>query len=81
MDIKPCSLLNVNRLSEKNAFRIQTFNEVHGIVSQKMEVFVCTGVRTSDPTRRSLFSEKLYTCISGVLKIEHVRFMHPKSNW
>jgi hypothetical protein len=33
-----------------------TFNGLHGLVSQKIEPFITTAVRTSNPTNRILFS-------------------------
>jgi hypothetical protein len=60
-DMTPCSPLKVNRLSEEHfasIFRIkpetsieeEPNNGLHGVISQKLELFITTGVRTSDTT-------------------------------
>jgi hypothetical protein len=59
-DITPCSPMRVNRrFGEHIAWRWRwyvppkswsTLNRLHGIISQKMVLFVTTGMRTSNPT-------------------------------
>jgi hypothetical protein len=37
-----------------------SFNGLHGVISQKVELFITTGVTTSNPT--SVFSSSTYLC-------------------
>jgi hypothetical protein len=36
------------------------FNGLHGVISQKIEIFITTAVRTSDPTRKRAMGRKKY---------------------
>jgi hypothetical protein len=40
--------------------RLLTFNGLHGVISQKVEVFIITAVRTSDPTLKLYLTTLTY---------------------
>jgi hypothetical protein len=56
-DITPCSPLIVNRRF-RGTYHLHLFlqNGLHGVISQKMELFMTTGVRTSNPAQCSFYS-------------------------
>jgi hypothetical protein len=57
-DITPCSPLRINRHFGGDMFlRNVGLNGLHGVISQKMVLFITTAVRTPNPTYGNGLSE------------------------